>query len=176
MVRPPIVRPVQCRGPGFMCRPVSCFASVPEREHARDCAPRSDGSHSSCIATSYSRRHVRRVNQPARDSGSAEHHVLCSGAPEIGRPLGADGICQRALGLSPWSPLDPLAPAFITFPLATALATMTTTASGTANLDFDFQAPTILAGTSFDVMFRLVDNETAPTLDLRSGCFTVLVK
>jgi len=53
---------------------------------------------------------------------------------------------------------------------------MTTTASGTANLDFDFQAPTILAGTSFDVMFRLVDNETAPTLELRSGCFTVLVR
>jgi hypothetical protein len=97
-------------------------------------------------------------------------------APEIGRSLGADGICQRALGVSPWSPLDPPAPAFITFPLATSLATMTTTASGTASLDFEFQAPTILAGTSFDVMFRLVDNETAPTMELRSGCFTVLVK
>lgn len=97
-------------------------------------------------------------------------------APEIGRTLGSDGICQRSLGLSPWSPLDPPAPAFVTFPLSGSSATVTTTTAGAASLDFEFLAPTIPAGTSFDVMFRLVDNETAPTLELRSGCFTVLVK
>jgi hypothetical protein len=64
----------------------------------------------------------------------------------------------------------------VTFPLSGSSATVTTTAAGAASLDFEFLAPTIPAGTSFDVMFRLVDNETAPTLELRSGCFTVLVK
>ena len=97
-------------------------------------------------------------------------------APEIGRMFGSDGVCQRALGTSPWSPLDPPAPAFVTFAIAGSPATMTTTASGAASLDFEFEAPMIPAGTSFDVMFRLVDNETTPTLEARSGCFTVLVK
>jgi hypothetical protein len=97
-------------------------------------------------------------------------------APEIGRALAADGICQRALGLSPWSASDPAAVPFLTFPLGTGLATITTTASGTGSLNFEFRSPTIPAGTVFDVMFRLVDNETAPTTELRSGCFTVVVK
>jgi hypothetical protein len=97
-------------------------------------------------------------------------------APEIGRTLGSDGICQRALGLSPWSPADPPAPAFVTFQLATGVATVATAANGTGTANFEFRAPTIPAGTLFDVMFRLVDNETAPTTDLRSGCFTVTVK
>ncbi|MBC7788299.1 MAG: hypothetical protein H7Z74_00015, partial [Anaerolineae bacterium] len=34
-----------------------------------------------------------------------------------GRPLGSDGICQRALGLSPWSPIDPPTLNFQTMPL-----------------------------------------------------------
>ena len=97
-------------------------------------------------------------------------------APEIGRALGSDGICQRALGVSPWSAVDPAAPAFVTFSLSGSPATLTTSAGGAASLDFEFLAPTVSAGTSFDVMFRLVDNETTPTLELRSGCFTVLVK
>ena len=97
-------------------------------------------------------------------------------APEVGRALAADGICQRAAGLSPWSANDPAAAAFLTFPLGTGFATMTTGASGTGSLDFEFRSPTTPAGTVFDVMFRLVDNETAPTTELRSGCLTVIVK
>lgn len=97
-------------------------------------------------------------------------------APEVGRALAADGICQRALGLSPWSASDPAAATFLTFPLGTGSATITTTASGTGSLDFEFRSPTIPAGTLFDVMLRLVDNETAPTTELRSGCLTVSVK
>ena len=97
-------------------------------------------------------------------------------APEIGRANAADGICQRALGLSPWSPSDPAAPAFLTFPLGSGSATFTTAATGIGSLDFEFKSPTIPAGTVFDVMFRLVDNEAAPTIELRSGCFTVIVK
>ena len=98
-------------------------------------------------------------------------------APEIGRALASDGICQRAAGIAPWSPADPAAAAFVTFPGAAGGSTsLTTLADGTGSLDFEFQAATIPTGTVFDVMFRLVDNETAPTLELRSGCFTVTVK
>jgi hypothetical protein len=99
-------------------------------------------------------------------------------APEIGRALGADGICQRAAGASPWSSADPAAPSFVTFqaPNAGPSVTMTTSATGSGSLTFEFLAPTISAGTLFDVMFRLVDNESAPTTELRSGCFTVTVK
>lgn len=97
-------------------------------------------------------------------------------APEVGRALAADGICQRAAGSSPWSASDPAAAAFLTFPIGTGLATIVTAANGTGSLDFEFRSPTTPAGTVFDVMFRLVDNETAPTTELRSGCFTVVVK
>src|SRR5262245_45267840 len=38
-------------------------------------------------------------------------------APDVGRTLQSDGICQRALSIAPWSPADPPAPAFLTFPL-----------------------------------------------------------
>jgi len=99
-------------------------------------------------------------------------------APEIGRTLGSDGVCQRALGLSPWSAADPAAPAFITFqmPNAGPAVTVTTSATGSASLSFNFAAATIPAGTVFDVMFRLVDNESTPANELRSQCFSVLVK
>ncbi len=99
-------------------------------------------------------------------------------APEIGRTLGSDGVCQRALGVSPWSAADSAAPAFVSFqiPNPGPSATLTTSATGSATMAFEFLAPTIPAGTVFDVMFRLVDNETAPTLELRSGCFIVTVK
>lgn len=98
-------------------------------------------------------------------------------APEIGRSMSNDGICQRALGLSPWSPSDPPAPSFVTFmqPAGAGPYTVTTSASGDAALDFTFSAPTIPAGTQFDVMFRLIDNTTAPTSVYLSGCFTVTV-
>lgn len=97
-------------------------------------------------------------------------------APELGRPLAADGICQRALGLAPWGPSDPPAPAFLTFMNGAAPYTVTTDAAGTGSLDIEFAAPPIRAGTLFDVMFRLVDNVDAPTVEIRSNCFTVTVK
>ena len=97
-------------------------------------------------------------------------------APEAGRDLQSDGVCQRAAGVTPWSANDLPAPSFLTFPLGSGTATLTTGADGVGNLNFEFLAPTIPAGTRFDVMFRLVDNETAPASELRSGCFTVLVK
>ena len=98
-------------------------------------------------------------------------------APEIGRALGSDGSCQRALGLSPWSSADAPAAAFLSFtqPASTTPITLTTNASGDGSFDFEFRAPMIPAGTKFDVMFRLLDNTTAPTSTLVSGCFTVTV-
>jgi hypothetical protein len=98
-------------------------------------------------------------------------------APEIGRALASDGVCQRALGQPPWSASDPAAAAFVTFAnTAGAPITLTTAANGTGTANFEFRAPTIAAGTLFDVMFRLIDSETAATTELRSGCFTVIVK
>jgi len=96
-------------------------------------------------------------------------------APEIGRPNSADGVCQRAAGDAPWGPP---APNFVTFPLPATgpLVTLQTSAGGAGSVHIDFGALTILDGTQFDVMFRLVDDLTSPTTDLRTGCFTVTVK
>ena len=96
-------------------------------------------------------------------------------APEIGRANGADGICQRAAGLPPWGPP---APNFVTFPMPAAgpLVTLQTSAGGSGATHIDFAAATIGDGTVFDVMFRLVDDLTSPTNELRTGCFTVTVR
>jgi hypothetical protein len=92
-----------------------------------------------------------------------------------GRSLGNDGICQRAMGISPWGSSDPAALAFQTMPLPATgpLVTLTTTSNGDGAVDFEFRALMILAGTDNDVMFRLVDDETAPNADLRSDCMTI---
>jgi hypothetical protein len=96
-------------------------------------------------------------------------------APEIGRPDSADGICQRAAGEPPWGPPTP---SFLTFPLPAGgpLLTLLTSAGGSGAVHIDFRAPTIPAGTRFDVMFRVVDDLTNPVNDLRTDCFTVTVK
>jgi hypothetical protein len=119
-------------------------------------------------------------------SFSAQINVAVHGAPantafyiqraaEIGRPNSADGICQRAAGQSPWGPP---APNFVTFPLPAAgpLVMLQTSEGGSGSVHIDFGAPTILDGTAFDVMFRVVDDLTNPTNELRTGCFTVTVK
>jgi len=104
---------------------------------------------------------------------------LVQRAPEVGRANGADGVCQRALGLSPWSASDPPAPAFVTFPQLTtpgAFVSLTTQPNGNGSIDFEYGTPNIRAGTAFDVMFRLVDDASAPTVELRSDCLTVIAK
>jgi len=92
-----------------------------------------------------------------------------------GRALGMDGICQRGLGLSPWSPSDPPTVNFQTIPLPATgpLITITTAATGDGAIDFEFRTLMVLAGTTNDVMFRLVDNDAAPTTELRSACMTI---
>jgi hypothetical protein len=66
----------------------------------------------------------------------------------------------------------------VTFPLPAAgpLVTLETSNGGAGAVHIDFAATTISDGTQFDVMFRLVDNLTSPTNELRTGCFTVTVK
>ena len=98
-------------------------------------------------------------------------------APEVGRALGNDGICQRALGLAPWSSADPPAPAFISFvlPGETSPVHLTTSASGEGSVTFEFKVPTLPAGTRFDVMFRLLNDLAAPTSVFQSSCFMVTV-
>ena len=96
-------------------------------------------------------------------------------APEIGRANSSDGICQRAAGQAPWGPP---APNFVTFPLPAAgpLVVLQTSAGGAGSTHIDFAAPTIADGTAFDVMFRLVDDLNNPSNELRTECFTVIVK
>lgn len=98
-------------------------------------------------------------------------------APEVGRPQSADGSCQRALGISPWSSADPPIAAFLTFTQSgsTTPVTLLTSATGDASVDFSFSAPTIPAGTRFDVMFRILDDLAVPTSLFMSNCFTVIV-
>ena len=95
-----------------------------------------------------------------------------------GRPLGGDGICQRALSLSPWSSSDAAALSFQTVPLPNTgpLISVTTAANGDGSLDFEFRTLMILAGTTNDVMYRLVDNDVAPTTELRSACMTIMAQ
>jgi hypothetical protein len=95
-----------------------------------------------------------------------------------GRPLGSDGICQRGLGLAPWSPADPPTVNFQTMPLPAVgpLVTITTGATGDGAADFEFRAQMVLAGTTNDVMFRLVDNGDAPTTELRSDCMMIAAR
>jgi hypothetical protein len=95
-----------------------------------------------------------------------------------GRPLGTDGVCQRAQGLSPWSASDPAALAFQTMPLPATgpLISITTAANGDGAIDFDFRALMILAGTTNDVMFRLVDSDASPTTEWRSDCMMITAR
>jgi hypothetical protein len=103
-------------------------------------------------------------------------------AGEVGRPLGSDGICQRASGLWPWEQPNsagfPAAPAFVSLPrpLTGPLMTLTADADGAGTAHISFEYPAIADGTVFDVEFRLLDNLTAPTTDLRTGCFSVTAK
>jgi hypothetical protein len=95
-----------------------------------------------------------------------------------GRTLGGDGICQRALSLFPWSSSDAAAVTFQTVPLPNTgpLISVTTLSSGDGSLDFEFRTLMILAGTTNDVMYRLVDNDVAPTTELRSACMTIMAQ
>ena len=95
-----------------------------------------------------------------------------------GRPLGMDGICQRAQGLYPWSSSDPAALAFQTMPLPATgpLVSVTTASNGDGAVDFEFRALMILAGATSDVMFRLVDNDVSPSTDLRSDCMMITAR
>jgi hypothetical protein len=97
-------------------------------------------------------------------------------APEVGRALSSDGVCQRGMSVSPWSSADPPAPAFMTFtqPNSTTPVSMVTSATGDGSVDFPFSASSILAGTQFDVMFRVLDDVALPKSVLLSECVTVL--
>lgn len=98
-------------------------------------------------------------------------------APEVGRALGSDGICQRALGLAPWSATDTPAPAFLSFmqPGESSPVSFTTSATGEGSINFEFKVPSVPAGTRFDVMFRLLNDVVAPSSVFQSSCFTVTV-
>lgn len=112
-----------------------------------------------------------------RVRAKANTTYLVQRAADLGRPGVDDGVCQRAGGLPPWSASDEaFGSAFVTFPRpsAGALVVLTTDSRGEGALDYSFETPQIPSGTRFDVRMRLVDDEAAPTSDLRSGCMTVV--
>jgi hypothetical protein len=53
---------------------------------------------------------------------------------------------------------------------------VTTAANGDGALDFEFRTLMILAGTTNDVVYRLVDNDAAPTTELRSDCMMITAR
>jgi hypothetical protein len=61
----------------------------------------------------------------------------------------------------------------VPLPNSGPLINVTTAANGDGSLDFEFRTLMILAGTTNDVMYRLVDSDVAPTTDLRSACMTI---
>jgi hypothetical protein len=100
-------------------------------------------------------------------------------APEVGRPLATDGICQRANGSYPWEQPNsvgfPPAPAFPTFVLSeTGMpVTVTTNGGGNGKVSFHFDAPGIASGAAFDVEFRAIDL-TGVATPIHSDCFQVI--
>jgi hypothetical protein len=64
----------------------------------------------------------------------------------------------------------------IPLPATGPLITITTTSTGDGAADFEFRTLMVLAGTTNDVMFRLVDNDSAPTTELRSACLTITAR
>lgn len=109
-------------------------------------------------------------------------------AGESGRVNSADGICQRADGLPPWSPSDPpvnfLFPSFRVPDLVGPEVSFVTQANGNGSVDFEFNN-TFAAGIPFDLMVRVVDDVRNPgdrdagagaTSELRSTCLTVTGK
>jgi hypothetical protein len=84
-----------------------------------------------------------------------------------------DGICQREAGLPPYEAVPP----WVTFPIPNPgpLTTITTSPGGAGAVSFPFDLPAA-AEVTFDVMFRVVDNTTAPSLELRTECFQVTPK
>jgi hypothetical protein len=61
-------------------------------------------------------------------------------------------------------------------PATGPLVSVTTASNGDGAVDFEFRALMILAGTTNDVMFRLVDNEASPTTELRSDCMMIMAR
>ena len=94
-------------------------------------------------------------------------------AADVGLPGGqqGDGVCQRAnLGFFQPLALYPGGPP----------ATLETSrgGSGTVTIDFGATNPAISDGSTLDLVFRVVDAlpPAAPTIDLRTDCFTIEIK
>ena len=64
----------------------------------------------------------------------------------------------------------------VPLPATGPLVTITTTSTGDGAVDFEFRTLMVVAGTTNDVMFRLVDNDAAPTTEWRSACMTIMAK
>jgi len=137
---------------------------------------------------------VHRIPHPTTPGNFAVHIVvsiwhalpntgyLVQRAPEVFAPPGApsgfdvattaDGSCQRAFGLSPWSTLSPAPASWLTFPdQGTGTPVITTDGDGEGSADFTFALAFPLP--AFDVAFRVLENTPAPTSVFQSQCTTL---
>jgi hypothetical protein len=91
-------------------------------------------------------------------------------------PWTTNGVCERAAGIFPPG-VPATSPLWITFPTPNPgpPVTIETSPGGAGATSFAFDLPAA-AELAFDVMFRVVDNTTAPTRELRTPCFTVTPK
>lgn len=112
----------------------------------------------------------------------AVEHDVAAISRDVKRSNGAAivELCQRPslAGHSVTMDLPARAGSFQTMPLPAPgpLITLTTSANGDGAVDFEFRALMILAGSTNDVMFRIIDNETAPTSERRSQCMTIAAR
>ena len=61
-------------------------------------------------------------------------------------------------------------------PATGPLVTVSTGPNGDGSVDFEFRSLMLFAGTTNDVMYRLVDNDAAPTIELRSDCMMITAR
>jgi hypothetical protein len=100
--------------------------------------------------------------------------------PPPGAPAGfdlatlTDGSCQRGLAIAPWSTLSPAPAPFTSFPdQAHGLPAFIITTDGQGNGAADFVVAFGFPLPLFDVMFRVMENNPAPTSVLQSDCTSV---
>ena len=86
-------------------------------------------------------------------------------SPPAGFPMTTttDGSCQRGLAIAPWSTLVPAPVAFATWP-----TTFTTDPEGNGETDFVFATTVPLP--LFDVMFRVIEDGSAPQSVFQTDC------
>ena len=118
-----------------------------------------------------------KIRHAKRNTGYVGQRAAEAFAPPAVPPAGfdlttlTDGSCQRGLAIAPWSTIAPPPAAFNTFPdQAHGLPALIITTDGSGNGEADFVVAFGFPLPLFDVMFRVIENASAPTSVLQSDC------